>query len=796
MIETFIRDLRYESRQLAAKPGFTAAVVLTLVLGVGFVTTLFTMINGIAYSKLPFPDAGKIVAVGIPANQYDAYALHQEALENIAFFQQVTANLRVKSYAVREPAVVVSSNFFDVLPARAARGRTFTKSDGAAAAERSVIIGHKFWEREFLANPNVLGSIIMINGQSHTVIGVMPAGFAFPFNQQIWVVRRAAEAIPNGMVFGRLGPQISAQEASTRLSAIANGLEPAPGVVRSAPVTIQVREFTKSMVKDPIRIMLIAILSATFLVLILACANVTNLVLARAVERRKELAIRAALGASRGRLVRQMLTENLLLISAGAIGGLAVAWLSTRAIWSYMIREGELTGGVPYWMNFNVDGWVLSFVLAVAILCSLITGLLPALQISRVDLNDALKAGSRGSLRLSRLSRLLVNAQMAFSVCLVTVAALFLAILHAYSQKTLPYDPGTVLTAQVALEGPQYESAATRTRLFGELIARLGSAAGVEAVGLNSSQSLRSAPQLPFELEGKTYQRDDDRPVVTSETVSVGFIQAMNARVHRGRNFSNLDSASSAPVAMVNTAFVSRYSGGDDLVGRRLRVAADESGQATWATIVGIAPDLGSMKAGRSSAGPVVYRPLAQVPERTMTLLVRTRGDAIRLSNSIRREASALDQDLPVSRIQTVSEILELERIGMNAFGSLFVLCGIGALALATIGIYGVISFSVRMRVREFGVRLALGSTSTAVVLLVMRQGVRQIAVGLGIGVVLAAMASMVLNSAIEGFTRTTADIWIYAGVATLLGIVGATALAIPALRAARVDPMVALRTE
>lgn len=795
MIEAFVRDLRYESRQLYAKPGFTAAVVLTLVLGIGFVTTLFTMINGIAYSKLPFPEPHRIVTVGISANQYDVYAPQKTGIETFAFFRQVTANLRVKNYAVREPAVVVSTNFFDVLPASAAIGRTFTSSDGAANAERGVVIGYNFWLREYQGEADAIGSVVMMNGEAYTVIGVMPKGFAFPFNQQIWVARRASEAISDGMVFGRLSPQVSAQEASARLSAIANGLAAPAGVENLAPTTVQVQAFTKSMVKDAIRIMLVAILGATFLVLLLACANVTNLVLARAVDRRKELAIRAALGAGRSRLIRQMLTENLVLIGLGALGGVAVAWLSTRVIWSYMIREGELTGGVPYWMSFSFDGRVLFFVVVIAVVCSLITGLLPALQVSRVDLNEALKAGSRGSLKLSRLTRLLVNAQMAFSVCLVTVAAFFLAILHAYSQKTLPYDPANVLTAQIALEGPSYDSEPARTRFFGELAARLRSSAGVQAVGLNSSQSLRSAPQVRFELEGKTYQRDRDRPVVTSETVSPGFMQVMNTRLQQGRDFSTTDGPDSMPVAIVNTAFVARFSGGDNLVGRRFRIAADDSEQP-WATIIGIAPDLGSMKAGRSTAGPVVYRPLAQVTEKTMTLLVRASGDATRLSNTIRREAAALDPELPVSRIQTVAEILDLERIGMNAFGSLFVLCGLGALALATIGIYGVIAFSVRIRTREFGVRLALGSTPAAIVRLVMQQGLRQISVGLVIGVLLAGMASMMLSSAIEGFTRTAADVWIYASVVMLLGSVGAAALAIPAMRASRVDPMVALRTE
>lgn len=795
-METFLRDLRYAVRQLTLRPGFTASVVLTLVLGVGFVTTLFTMINGIAYSKLPFPESHRIVTATIDTSRYDEFARLQRGMKSFAFFRPFQANVRAQGFASRESAATVSSTFFDVLPVQAAVGRTFSSQDGLADAERTAVIGHRFWEREFEGSPEAVGKVLMVNGEAHTVIGVMPRGFAFPLRQSIWVVRRASETVADGVAFGRLSETSSAGEVSAQLTAIASA-SAAPVTTAKEPIAkIQVQPFTEAMVKDAIRIMLTAILGATFLVLLLACANVTNLVLARAADRRKELAIRAALGAGRGRLIRQMLTENLVLIVLGTLGGLAVAWASTRIIWNYMIRESELTGGVPYWMSFGVDVRVLVFVVAVAAMCSLITGLLPALQISRIDLNEALKAGSRGSLRLSRLTRLLVNAQMAFSVALVTVAAFFLAILHAYSVKELPYEPTRVLTAQISLEDSNYDADASRSQFFAGLLARASRSGSVDAVGLNSSESLRSSPLRSIELEGKSYQRDRDRPIATFETISDGFLDVVNSHVLRGRNFSSIDTATSMPVALVNSEFVARYGNGEELLGRRIRIPQAGTERSSWMTIVGIAPEVGSMKAGRKTAGPVVYRPLSQVPERIMTLLVRSSGDAKQLKGAIRREVAALDPELPVSRIKTVAEILELERIGMNAFGSLFVLCGIGALALAAVGIYGVIAFSVRMRVREFGIRLALGATPMGILRFVMKEGLKQVATGLGAGVLLAAMASIILGSAIEGFSQSPGHAWIYAGVVLLLSSVGAVALAIPALRASRVDPMVALRTE
>ena len=794
--ENFAQDTRYGLRTMIKRPGFTVAVVLTLALGIGFVTTLFTMINGVVFGQLPFSEPERIVNIEVSAAQYDTYARQQQSCETFAFFQQITANLRTENFASRDSAVIVSDNFFEVLRVQPFLGRGFLKSDAEAGADRCVIIAYGIWEREFQKNPEAIGRTIHVNGEVHTVIGVMAPGFGFPFNQQVWIPRRAGERIAGGMVFGRLRDGVSERRASEEFTAITASLATASAVEKSQPTVVKVESFAGSMVKDALRIMLLAILGATFLVLILACANVTNLILARAVDRRKELAVRAALGAGRGRLICQMLTENLVLVILGAAGGLLLAIASTRAIWNYMMREGQLTGGVPVWINFDVDGQVFGFVAAIALVSSLITGLIPALQISRVDLNDAMKEGTSGGLRITRLTRILVNAQMAFSVCLVTVAGLFLAILMAYARKPLPYDPTTVLTAQVALEGRTYNDAAARLRFFDQLVARLAGTPGVVAAGLNSAQSLRTAPEPRIELEGERYTRQQDRPTSVLEVVSPDFLPVYNSALRAGRAFTSADGTTTMPVAMVNAGFAERFGRERDVLGRRYRVASNDGKENPWITIVGVVPDLGSMKAGKDTRGPVIYRPYAQASERTMTILIRGNGDATRFANVIRREVAALDPDLPVSRLQTVAEIVELERIGMNAFGSLFVVCGLGALALASVGAYGVVAFSVRMRVREFGVRLALGASPRTILRLVMKQGVHQISIGLGVGVLLALAASAALNSAFEGFSTSLAAGWIYVGVVVLLGCVGAVALFIPALRGSRVDPMTALRAE
>lgn len=803
-------DLRFAVRMLRKHPGFTAAAVLTLALGIGFVTTLFTMINGVAFQQLPFEDASRIVSIGFPAPRFDDLARDQRSCEAIALVQPTSANIRAGTFASRHSAAVVTTNFLDVLRARPAKGRGFLPEDGLAGAPRTVLIGHAVWVGDFAAAEEATGREIQVNGEMHTIVGVLPEGFGFPFNQEIWIPRRADEAVTGGLVFGRLHRDVSLRQASEQFTALARSLVPGGAndefvwdadakearTVDARGSVVDVVPFAERTVKQALRLMLSAILGATFLVLLLACANVANLVLARAVDRKKEMAMRSALGASRARLIRQMLTESVLVALLGAAGGLLIASWTTQGIWNYMMTERPLTGGAPYWMNFDVDGRVFAFVTGVALLASVMTGLMPALQASRVDLNDALKDGSGGGLRVSRLSRILINVQMAFSVCLVTVAGLFVTVLLAFNQKELPYDPAAVLTAQVALDGRQYDDPVERKRFFAELTDRLKASPGVEAAALTSAESLRQAQTPRIEVEGATYGRETDRPACWLEGISPGFLDAFGVGLLAGRSFTAADEVDAPPVAIVNAAFVQRFGAELDWIGRRFRFVEGKSDVSPWVTIVGIAPDLGSVKAGENSRGAVIYRPVAQRSDRTMTVLLRAGGDVAGFASTIRHAVAAVDPDLPVARLQTVQEIIEMERVGMNTFAVLFVACGLGALVLASVGIYGVISFAVKLRTREFGVRLALGATRSMITRLVVGKGVRQIRIGLVVGVLLAIGVSTLLGSMFFGFGRSEHDWMIYAGVLGLLAGVAGAALFIPARRAAKVDPMAALRAE
>ncbi|WP_415907235.1 ABC transporter permease [Oleiharenicola sp. Vm1] len=351
--DELLADLRFAARMLRKHPGFTAAAGLTLALGIGFVTTLYTMINGVAFAQLPFEDPARIVSVSLPATQFDDYARRQDSCEAIALVQPNSANLRAGAFVSRYAAATVTPNFLDVLRVRPAIGRGFSPEDGRAGAPRTVLLGHELWVREFGQAESIAGQEIQVNGEMCTIVGVMGEGFGFPFNQEVWLARRADEPITGGLVFGRLRREITAAQASEQLTALARSLTPAgarDGFVwdadtqdgrekRTGPTKIEVVPFAERTVKQALRIMLSSILGATFLVLLLACANVANLVLARAVDRKKELALRAALGASRARLIRQMVTESVIVAVLGAAGGLLVATWTTRALWDYIMTE-------------------------------------------------------------------------------------------------------------------------------------------------------------------------------------------------------------------------------------------------------------------------------------------------------------------------------------------------------------------------------------------------------------------------------------------------------------------------
>lgn len=795
-LEDLGRDVGFTCRQLRRQPGFTIAAVLTLALGIGFVTTLFTIVNGIAFRGLPFPDANRIVSIGVPSDEFAEIARQQTTCSDLSLVRSAFVNLAADLGSTRQPAAFVSANFLELLRVRPALGRGFLPTDARPGAPKVALIGDTLWRQDFGGERSAIDREIKINGEVHTIVGVMSPKFGFPRNESVWVPIAEGTRTAGALVVGRLAPSATIRSAAAEFSQIDARLASISSRAGSAGADrtgVEVIPFAERSIKGVVRNLLTGILGATFLVLLLACANVANLILARASERARELALRSALGASRSRLIVQMMTESLVLSLLGATLGVTGAYWGTEFVWSYATREAALTGGVPFWVNFKMDGAVLGFVAGVAVLTSVLTGLIPALRSSRMDVNQQLKDGS-GTGRVSRLTRALVNVQMAVSVCLVVAAGLFLTLLIAFNQKVLPYDPSTVLTARMSVNELDYPNAVQQSALFDGLLLRFAENPSVAAAAITSAESFR-ASNRQIEIEGETYSRPALRPVVLAESVSPTFFETLQLDLRDGRVLRASDHATAPAVAVVNPAFAAKFSTRESVVGRRFRVATNDASGA-WITVAGVVRDAGSLKAAQQTDGPRFYRPLAQESASTVTLVVRGRSDAQALIDLVRRTVAARDPNIPLNQLHTVQHIVEMERIGINLPGIMLVLCGLGALALASVGIYGVVAFSVKSRTKEFGVRMALGASRREILRLVVAGGLRQISIGIGAGIIMALGASAMLSSMFLDFGRSAYDGWIYLAVVVLLAGVAVAALAIPARRAASVSPMEALRCE
>jgi predicted permease len=787
------QDVRFSHRMMFRHPGFALAAILTFGLGIGFVTTVFTIINGIMLRPLPLPEGDRIMTVGLTTDHFPAARSQQTSFTHLALMDTRPVNLGLEGAANRQPAARVSADFLAMLQIQPAFGRTFFPAEYQPGRTTVALISDRLWREELGGAREVIGRVVRINGEPHTVIGVMPAGFAFPRSESLWrPLPDEPDAANNAEVLGRLRAGATPQQAATELTTIVRRLQPTKA--GAAAPTVTVESFAGRHIKGAVRNVLLAILAATGLVLALACANVANLFLARASERSRELAVRAAVGATRSRLVVQLMTETCVLSVLGAAVGGWIAFAATQLSWRYIQGEQELTGGAPYWMNFQMDWRVFAFVAAATVLAAVLSGLAPALRASRADVNERLKAGGGGAMRLSRFSRVLVNVQMAGSVALVTTAGLFVTVFFAAQRKTLPYAPASVLTARLDLDPATYPTPERQAVLQERVMDAVRAQPGVEAVAFTTATSLRLS-QRRIQLENESYARNEDAPWCGGESVTDDFFAALGTRLLAGRFFAHSDHADAPLVAVVTPAFVARFGGGQDVIGRRFRFGRNGP-NARWITIVGVVSDPGSVKAGQEGDGARFYQPLRQNPAAAVTLVVRARGSAAALGETVRQAVLAADPDLPISKLLTSHRILELERIGINLPAVLFAVCGVAALLLATVGVYGVISLSVRNRTREFGVRLALGADPRAIVRLVLRDGVRDLALGLGAGLLLALGASAGVRSAFVGFIDRGGSGWIYLAVAGLLGGVGGLALFVPARRAAKVDPMVALRAE
>ena len=804
-MQTLWQDIRYSVRMLAKNPGFSAVAILTLALGIGANTSIFSLVDGILLQPLPYSDPKQLVSVtgSYPRGAFVAMRSQVHTLEVATYAEGHEFNLTGLGEPVRLAGTFVSAELFSVLGARPERGRTFYPGEDAAEQDNYVILSHALWQQRFLGDPAIVGRSIELEGVSRQVVGVMPESFRFPSPKtQLWIPLHndprvvfdywAGDFMP---VVGRLRGTAKISEARAELRTFQSqvfALFPWP-MPAAWNADLSVVPLQSGMVAD-VRVRLVLLLAAVGLVLLIACANVANLTLSRAATREREINIRFALGAARQRIVRQLLTESVLLACLGGLLGLLFANAGLSLL------RAALPADTPRLADVHLNWQVLAFTGALAIVTGLIFGLAPALQSSRQGFTDALKSGGRGmAISVSqRLRNSLVVAEVAFAVLLVISAGLLIRSFWALSRVNPGFRPEQVVTARVTPNESFCSDAARCLGFYRSVLEQVRNSPGVTAASLVNTLPLGGrVSKRSLEIEG--LDSGDVSPLFWLNIITPDYFRVMGISMLAGRPFTDSDIAS-APVAILTAETARRFWPNQDAVGKHVRLLDEKE----WRTVVGVIQDVRAYDLQRNvpnwigGTAYVPYNRTATLETRRipaeMTVAVRTASDDPQMGTTLRRVVSDLNPQVPVSEVKTMSTVVSEAVATPASTTSLFIAFASLALVLGMIGIYGVLSFLVSKRTREIGIRLALGAQRRDVLLLIMKEGAKFSFVGIALGVAGAVAATRLLASELYGVSAR--DPITYAGVAIVMILVTLLACYIPTRRAMRVDPMTALRYE
>jgi putative ABC transport system permease protein len=812
-----LQDLRFAVRLLAKERWFSAVAIVALSLGIGLNATVFTLVNAVLIRGLPFKDSQQLYMLSWQQKRGGqnslSYTEFKEWREQTKVFSGLGAwtggSMNIsddRGLPEQARGTFLTANSFAVVGQQPLLGRDFGPEDEKRGTDRAVIIGYRIWRNRYSGDPNVIGKLTRVNGEPAVIIGVMPEGMMFPQNTEVWAIfipnteqqeRRTSRLLA---VFGRTRDGTSRREAQSEMNTIAGR------VISTYPKDYEdytgaaLQTFNERFNGGPIRAVFLAMMGAVGFVLLIACANVANLLLSRSAHRAREMAVRLAMGATRWRVVRQLLVESVLLGAIGGILGLGMAIFGVRAFDAAVADTGK-----PYWIQFSMDYTVIGFLAAICVLTGILFGLAPALHVSRTNVHGVLKEGGRGNAgggRVRWLTGTMVVVEVALTLVLLVGAGLMVRSFLNLYRSDIGMRTDKLMGMQLQLAGAKYQKSEARRAFYDRLQPRLDAIPGAEHAALTTSIPPFGLGSRPLDFDGRPSPKFDDARRVGIVTISPAFFDVAGVSIVRGRAFTEIDGAPGSETAIINERMAAEHFTGEDPLGKRVRymLPPPQPGRSApetpvWRTIVGIVPTIRHNQPQEGETLSVMYVPWRQDPPGFASILVRSSVPPQTIIDAVRREVQSIDADQPVFNLRTMDQMMQQQMWPYRVFGTLFLIFASIGLVLSAVGLYAVMAYSVTQRTQEIGVRMALGAQGNQVTWMVLRRGLFQLGLGLAFGLSGGYFAGRALPSRILVQTTST-DPWTFVAITVILSVVAITACVVPARRAMRVDPLVALRAE